>query len=140
MLLAILRAKPEATSIGNAWQTTNGKLPTLSVDSLETPFPTTFEAAAERMQQLPRMFFELDGSFLFTGWQDETFWRLEGNLYDRRDALLYVELRIDSPRAPFEQLVEVIAPGSARMYELPGEGVLVSEETLLKYAFANNET
>lgn len=135
MQLVVMRAMNETVRPGEFWKQNAFEYRTLNVESLEEAFSTTFEQAAERLQDLPGTYFEPDGSFVRTGWRGDWFWRLEGNLYDRHNALLFVELRIDCPREPFEQVVAALVPDDARIYELPGEGVFLDEATLKAMVF-----
>lgn len=131
-----MRALPADASPGEVWKAPHGVLPTLQPGDLSQPFATTFEAAAQRWQENPQAYFELDGSLLLTGWRGDWFWRLEGNLYDRNDSLLFVELRIDCPQDVFIAAIETLTPNAKRIFELPGEGVFVDEATLCEHAFA----
>ncbi|MFO1062338.1 MAG: hypothetical protein U0892_00510 [Pirellulales bacterium] len=57
--------------------------------------PVSFERLIEQLQVLPRMFVELDGSFVWTGTIVETCdtWQLDGMIYDDGDRVLYIELK-----------------------------------------------
>lgn len=51
---------------------------------------TTFEQAAERLQRLPRLCFEPDGSFVWVGDKEQ---ELFGMLYDAGGSIQYCEIR-----------------------------------------------
>ncbi len=54
------------------------------------PFSTSFEETAKRLERLTRMFFEQDGSFVWTPESDQ---QIDGMLYDAQGKLQYVELK-----------------------------------------------
>ena len=74
-----------------------GPGPTVEVDGVAVPtltlreafeqaaFDCTFEAAAERLSQLPRMHCEPDGSLVWRSENDSPPWQVDGNLYDRAE-------------------------------------------------------
>ncbi|NND96549.1 MAG: hypothetical protein HKN47_04370 [Pirellulaceae bacterium] len=70
------------------------------------PIATTFESAAARLQALPRLYLEPDGSFVWTqvGGSEQIF----GMLYDAEGQLQYVELRGQCKRPTWRQLVLAI--------------------------------
>lgn len=67
------------------------------------PLPTSFEQAFERLGQLPMIYLEGDGSFVWTqpGGREQIF----GMLYDAADRLQYVELRGQCSVAIWQQLI-----------------------------------
>lgn len=69
-----------------------------------TPWPCSFEEAVADLEQLPRMFIELDGSFVWRA-DDELAWQIDGCLFDRAGGLLYVELKGTCPQKCFELLL-----------------------------------
>jgi hypothetical protein len=89
--------------------------PTLQCDALATSqFPSSFEEVAERLQQFDRMYFEYDGSFVWTGRSDEeesrVTWQLDGMLYDYGGRLQRVELLGTCPWPQWQALVSAVAP------------------------------
>lgn len=63
-----------------------------------SPLPVSLENATDRLRELPRMFLEPDGSFLWNAGM----WQLEGTLYDDGRILRYVELRGACPLHAWE--------------------------------------
>lgn len=64
------------------------------------PLYVSLETALNNLEQLPRMFVELDGSFLWTGQSPEAplrQWQLEGTIYDDGEVVRYIDLRGDCP-------------------------------------------
>lgn len=96
----------------------------------------SFEQAMERLNQLPRMFTEPDGSFLWSGLFDDSAaclpdrlspqsdrlsdhpeasltlapWRLDGMLYDREERVVRVEISGNCPRSRWLQLLQCLQP------------------------------
>ena len=70
------------------------------------PLPTSFEKAFERLQQLPKIYLEGDGSFVWT--QPGAHEQLFGMLYDAADELQYVELRGQCSVAIWQQLIDAL--------------------------------
>jgi hypothetical protein len=57
------------------------------------PIPSSFEQVAERLQLLDRMYFEMDGSFVWTGECDNERWQLDGVVYDSMGSIQYIDLK-----------------------------------------------
>ncbi len=68
-------------------------------------FELSFEQAFERLELLPRMFIELDGSLVWSGQQEGRAWQIDGMLYDRAGRLQRIELTGHAPRNVWEQLL-----------------------------------
>ena len=77
---------------------------------------TTFEQAAQSLMLLPRMFFEMDGSFVWRGEQikpdstEPTNWQVDGMIYDIGGPIARVELKGDCPVDSFERLIDCFQP------------------------------
>lgn len=82
--------------------------PSLAADMQSSRFEMSFEQAFERLDQLPRMFIELDGSFVWSGQQQGRDWQIDGMLYDREGRLQRIELAGQAPRLVWEQLLNAI--------------------------------
>ncbi|MGC4003633.1 MAG: hypothetical protein QM811_11080 [Pirellulales bacterium] len=65
-------------------------------------FVIDFETVYERLEPLPGMFIEPDGSFV---WRVPGAWQLDGHLYDRAGHLIYVDLLGTCPRSAFDDLL-----------------------------------
>lgn len=79
----------------------------IAADLQVSRFEMSFEQAFERLELLPRMFIELDGSFVWSGQQDAGRWQIDGMLYDRDGRLQRAELAGQAPRHHWEQLLNV---------------------------------
>jgi hypothetical protein len=67
-------------------------------------FPVSFEEAGGRLEQLERMYFEWDGSFVWVG-DTPTRWQVDGMLYDHSGRLHRVELKGSCPQSAWRQLL-----------------------------------
>jgi periplasmic divalent cation tolerance protein len=89
-----------------------------------------FDDACQRLDRVPRLHLELDGSFVWVG-ED---WQMDGMLYDRNDLLRYVDLKGCCPKQIWADLVSILADPSCvpQIISLPGGGLydLQSFETL----------
>jgi hypothetical protein len=63
-----------------------------------------FDDVAERLGEVPRLYFEPDGSLVWVG--DD--WQIDGMLYDREGLLQYADLKGQAPWGRWRQLVERI--------------------------------
>lgn len=98
-----------------------------------TPLGVSFEEAAEKLEQLPRMFFEPDGSFVWVSPADDAdAWQVDGNLYDRAGSLVAIDLK---GRCGTLQLVELFdifrLSGAELMVELVRDAVFVHERDFI---------
>lgn len=101
--------------------------PNLLVDQL----PVTFEQAAASLEQLPLLFFEPDGSFVWGSGADSDRWEVDGLLYDGGQRLQYVSLRGRCPQTPFDQLLAAVGgPGASLIFQLNQQGVFVDADEL----------
>jgi hypothetical protein len=98
-------------------------------------FPLSFETACRRLQELPRLFIEPDGSFVWRGPQ----WQLDGLLVDRAEHVLYVELKGCCPEDALRDLLSCLRePETALTFQLPQEGRFFSEGALAGWLKSEN--
>lgn len=83
----------------------NGQNPLADIRS--SCFALSFEQATAELEKLPRMFVELDGSFVWTGQEVEQCWQIDGMLYDRAGRMQRVELKGFAPRSAWEPLLAI---------------------------------
>lgn len=91
--------------------------------------PVSFERLIEQLQILPRMFVELDGSFVWTGTNVESCeaWQLDGMIYDDGDRVLYIELKGCCTPVEWRQLLAATSAGADHVtVELVESGRIVS--------------
>jgi hypothetical protein len=92
----------------------NRQLPTCLVpaDWASATLPRTFDEAMDRLSELPRMFVEPDGSFVWVGdgsaLQETGAWQIDGLLYDQGPRLSHAELKGTCPAAEMARLFEAI--------------------------------
>ena len=55
--------------------------------------PQSFESLAEMLGNIPGMFFELDGSFVWVDHEDTPSSQMDGMVYDRLGKLAYIEVK-----------------------------------------------
>lgn len=79
----------------------------MAADVQASRFEMSFEQAFQRLELMPRMFIELDGSFVWSGEQNGRSWQIDGMLYDYNGRLQRVEMTGHAPRHPWEQLLSV---------------------------------
>lgn len=95
----------------------------------------SFELATERLQQLPRMFIEPDGAFVWVAQQGESPWQLDGCLYDRHNRMLYVDVAGTCPAERFDLLLAAVGwPESELVFQLRQDAVFLSESAWRRLA------
>ncbi len=101
-------------------------------------FAVTWEDAAKLLEPMPRMIFELDGSFVLSG-NDEhgNRWQVDGHLFDFAGRLFRLELHGRCPPAVFDQLLRSVGwPTQAVEFEMVREGVTLDETEFRQLAGA----
>ena len=96
------------------------------------PLEVSFEEVAQHLQQLPRMYLEMDGSFVWVGDHSPSIdapedgkrpeWQLDGMLYDAGGMLQYVELRGSCSLSMWQRLLKCLV----RCEETTGQASLLS--------------
>lgn len=100
-----------------------------------TPMPVSFEQAADRLQELPRMFFEPDGSFVWVGDEQGQRWQVDGQLTDRDGHLLYADLKGNCPANRFDQLLAAFGwPAASLVFQLTLHAVFLDEADFRRLA------
>lgn len=101
------------------------------------PYTCTWEQAAEALQALPRMIFELDGSWIWSGGVGAERWQIDGHLYDFEGRLYRVELHGECPPESLDQLLACFGwPQTPLSFEMVREGTKVDEASFRKMAKA----
>ncbi len=107
----------------------------LTCDQQSVPMHVSFEQAAARLRQLPRLFLEPDGALLWVSGPAEPAWQLEGCLYDRRGRVMYVELVGTCTSDAFDRLLEVFDwPRSQFVFQLRQYAVFLDEAQWRRFA------
>ena len=134
-----IHARPAEATVGPQVAIHGCSVPTLLVshDALATPFAVTFEQAGESLGKLERLFFEPDGSFVWTSGSGEPRWQVDGNLFDRAGRLLFVDLKGSCPPEQFDRLLAAFGcPAMPVMFQMVREAVFLDETAFRRYAAA----
>lgn len=105
-------------------------------------FATTWEQVAAAIEQLPRVIFELDGSFVYSGTiepseflspnldrRESRRWQVDGHLFDFDERLHRVELRGRCPQDAFDALLRCVGwPSLPVAFESVIEGDTLDEQ------------
>ena len=95
---------------------------------VEASWNSSFEETLARLETLPRMFAELDGSFVWSPGDEDTA-RVEGVLYDRAGGMYYAEFHGECTREQFDQLLTAFGwPAEQFLFQLVREGIFVGED------------
>jgi hypothetical protein len=101
----------------------------------EVRFGCSFESAIEQLSQLDRMYCEPDGSFVWVSAQGVPPWQVDGNLYDRDDRLIFVDLKGACPAVEFDRLLNCLGwPETPVVFQLVREAVWLDEPEFRRWA------
>ena len=99
------------------------------VNLFADPYQITWEQAAESLQGLPRMIFEPDGSWIWSGGVRVDRWQIDGHLFDFEDRLHRVEIHGSCPEDSFNQLLTCFGwPQTRLTFEQVKEGTTLDEQ------------
>ena len=143
-----LHARSPLVAPGPSRDLRQGAFRTLAVphEALATPFGVSFEQAASALEQIERLFFEPDGSFVWTSAQIQNgtiapsleagTWQLEGNLFDRAGRLLFVDLKGACPNSEFDRLLSAFGwPDTPIMVQLACDALFLDEQEFRRYCW-----
>ena len=134
----VVHPRPVDVRAGGDHADDRGRWPTLVIPpaDLVEPLPIGFDECSARLDALPRLFVEPDGSFVWRG-EDRGGWQVDGNLYERDGCVLYVELKGTCPAAAFDRLASAWGwPTAAFVAQLVRAGVFLDEATFRRHAAA----
>ena len=139
-----LHALPDSEVLASGETLTDscGQWPTLLIaqDQLITPLPIVFDDVLNQLNTLPRLYAEPDGSFVWTSPQENIRWQVNGNLYERNDRVLFVELKGSCPASEFDQLLACFLQGEkACVVQLTRPAVFVTPEIFRAHAGARGQ-
>ncbi|GAA4433898.1 hypothetical protein [Bremerella cremea] len=104
----------------------------ISPITLGEPMAASFEAAQDRLVDLPRMLFEPDGSFV---WTSEDGWQVDGVLFDRNGRLHSAELKGACSEDALDTLLTAMGwPGTDMVFQLSDQGVFIDEGEFRRFA------
>ncbi len=93
------------------------------------PFTCSWEQAAAALERLPRMIFEPDGSWIWSGGVAGERWQIDGHLFDFDQVLHRVEIHGNCPSEQFDSLLACFAwPSTALKFELVRAGTSHDEQ------------
>ncbi len=95
------------------------------------PWGRTFDDALTALAELPRLYTELDGSFVWTSAPGEERWQLFGCLYDRGAELAYVDLFGNCKAESLQQLFACVRGSVPLMVQSRNGGQFFSEESFV---------
>src|SRR5580693_5446928 len=117
-----VHAQPPGATAGASIELHGRTVGTLHVDRdalSTTTMNASFESARAKLEQLPRMFCEADGSFVWASPQGAPAWQVDGNLYDRSERLLFVDAKGTCPADEFDRLLTALGwPETRLMFQL----------------------
>jgi len=133
-----VHAQPAGATVGPEIELAGRTIRTLHVVPQElstTTFACSFEVTRERLARLDRMFCESDGSFVWVSSQGEPAWQVDGNLYDRNERLLFVDLKGSCPQQQFDRVLTALGwPETKLMFQLTREAAFLDEAEFRRYA------
>ena len=139
-----LHALPDSEVLASGETLTDscGQWPTLLIaqDQLITPLPIVFDDVLNQLNTLPRLYAEPDGSFVWTSPQENIRWQVNGNLYERNDRVLFVELKGSCPASEFDQLLACfLQDEKSCVVQLTRPAVFVTPEIFRAHAGARGQ-
>ena len=112
----------------------------IAQDQLVTPLPIGFDDVLKQLNTLPRLYAEPDGSFVWTSPHENIRWQVNGNLYERNDRVLFVELKGSCPASEFDQLLACfLQDEKACVVQLTRPAVFVTPEIFRAHAGARGQ-
>lgn len=136
---ATLHARPTEAASGGQFADDRGTWPVLAAprESLGQPLAVGFDEALRRLADLPRLYVEPDGSFVWTSPAAERRWQVDGNLFERRGRVLLVDLKGSCPAGEFDRLLAALGwPADSVMFELVRAGLFLDEDSFRRHAAA----
>lgn len=133
-----VHARPRSLQLGPLVKARGLRLQTLSISPivLGEPMGCSFESAQTRLNNLPRMLFEPDGSFVWVHENEAAAgWQLDGVLYDRNGRLHSAEINGNCTEEAFDTLLSAMGwPGTDLVFQLSDEAVFVDEGEFRRFA------
>jgi hypothetical protein len=124
----------------DAW----GTWPTLVVprETLSMPMQADFDVALGRLGEMPRLYVEPDGSFVWTSSRSApspgvAAWQVDGNAFEKDGRVLLVDLKGRCPAEEFDRLLAAFGwPGQPLMMQLVRSTVFLGEGSFRGHAAA----
>jgi hypothetical protein len=133
-----IHALPADLALGTSENLAGAAYSTLAVSPEmlgATTFSCSFEQAMALLGRLERMYCEPDGSFVWVSSQQAPLWQVDGNLYDRAERLLFVDVKGSCPPEEFDRLLSCFGwPEKPVMFQLVREAVSLDEQEFRRWA------
>jgi hypothetical protein len=135
-----LYAHPGREPTGDTIELRGVRVRALAIRTADCPgWALSFEEAVAAFQRLPRMFIEMDGSFVWRP-NDAAGEQIDGVLFDRQGRVQYAEVRGTCSQGSWEQLLGACGwPSQLLVAELIREGVVVNEPDFRPWAAAESQ-
>ncbi len=134
---ATIHPRPEVVVAGPPWTLGSATFQTLAVvpNQLGRGFERSFEETGEALAQLPRMFFEPDGSFVWVTEEHHDRRQVDGVLLDRDGRLMYVDVVGRCAPGELDSLLTAVGwPATGVMFQLRREAIFLDEPEFRRYA------
>ncbi|MFM2097159.1 MAG: hypothetical protein RIS70_4283 [Planctomycetota bacterium] len=134
---AVVHARPDREIEEQSLDVGGRKLSVLCIapEELHLPFPVSFEETLERMDRMPQLLIELDGSFVWSGVEEGSAWQLDGTVNDRDGRLLYVSVRGTCSDQNWERLLHCFGwPTQWLVIQSVREAVFLEEAEFRRWA------
>jgi len=93
----------------------------------------TFDSAYSALEELPNLFIEPDGSFVWRGAEPLSAWQVDGNLVDGGQSLYYCELKGTCPAERLAQLLHCLSAGQPLAFEDVERGTTLDERAFAQF-------
>lgn len=98
-------------------------------------FGCSFEAAAQALASLERLYCEPDGSFVWVSPHGEPPWQVDGNLYDKDQRLRFVDIKGQCPADQFDRMLAAFGwPAARLLFQVVRAAVLLEEDEFRRFA------
>lgn len=129
----IIHAIPPNTMATHSVELDGITSPCFESDLPRARFGTSFEEVDQRMQQLPRMFLEPDGAFVWVIESGQNRHQLDGLLVDDGECLLHVELKGSANDSIMNELLGTLGwPDQHVAFQLVAHGIQLPETEFRK--------
>lgn len=102
----------QAPRPSQSWKWQGCDVPCVVFDGTLTPLDfalsQSFDHLREALESQSRIYFELDGSFLWAGDLNGQAWRIDGMVYDDGERVLWCEVKGCLPLSQWKQLLQIV--------------------------------
>jgi len=95
---------------------------------LSRPLAVSFDEVLSRLEQLPRLYIEPDGSFIWIGPTGPAEWKIDGQLHDSASGLMTIELKVEGDSPDLCAIFHCLDwPAESLVFQLVREGIYVDD-------------